>query len=86
MVGFEITPASVRYLGTLDAARSDPQNPDCWSNPVLDARTRFVRGVYIVQVRGEIYLHPDSENQQKLPGNGWHDFVAVGKQFVYRPQ
>ena len=82
---YEITSEKVAYVGNLDAARSNPEKADCWSNPIADAKVEFVKKTYIIQLRGEIYLHPGGTDQKKLSGLGWHTFVLEQAHFVPRP-
>jgi len=82
---FEVKDGKVAYVGTLDAARIDPKNPDCWSNPIRDARVEFVRNAYVVHIRGEVYVHHGREDQKRLFGNGWHRFVLERTQFIPKP-
>jgi hypothetical protein len=81
---FEVASGKASFLGTLYAAMRSKGDPACWLNPMLHARIDRRGGEYVIQIFGELYLHPDTKNEERLSGAGWHRFALSGSEFVYR--
>jgi hypothetical protein len=81
---FQVVPNGVTFLGTLDAAKRSTGDPACWLNPISQAKIERRAGEYVIQIAGELYLHPDTKNQEKLQEGRWHVFILKGKAFIYQ--